>query len=154
MTENKNAIPGESQSSIKKDLLRFKDDVLQDIRKIQLSVDDKYSKEDDFIKQTLYKFELKINSFEKKISELSNLIITDNSQKEKIESLFQFQGEIKDTIFKRRAKFNEFEKKTNDDIFRINNILTDSVTYPGMIGNSAKFKTFHEFMDYVIQEIA
>ena len=66
----------------------------------------------------------------------------------------QSEDEIRDTIFKRRAIFNEFEKKTKDDISRINNILTDSVIYPGMIGNSCKFSCFHDFMDYVIQELA
>ena len=80
-------VPGTSPASIKMDLLHFKDDILKDIRTVQLSLDDKYIKADDFLKQRITKFELKINSFEKKISELSNLIITDTSIKEKVDSL-------------------------------------------------------------------
>ena len=91
---------------------------------------------------------------EKKISELSNLIVTDNSVREKVDSLKQFEEEMRDTIFKRRAMFGEFEKKTKDDIIRISNILTASVIYPGIIGNNAKFKTFHDYIDYTLQEIA
>ena len=154
MTDSKIEIPGLSPASIKMDLIRFKDEMLKDIRSVQLSLDDKYSKADNFLKQKISQFELKINSMNKKVGELSNLIVTDNSIREKVESLEQFKEEIRDTIFKRRAKFNELEKKVNDDINRINHILTISVIYPSLIGKSAKFKTFHDFMDYVLQEIA
>ena len=156
MTEKgrNSVVPGTSSNSIKMDLLMFKDDILKDFRTIQISLDEKYAKADEYLSEKINKFDLKIKSFEKKIFELSNLIVTDNSIREKVEKLCQSEDEIRDTIFKRRAIFNEFEKKTKDDISRINNILTDSVIYPGIIGNSCKFSSFHSFMDYVIQELA
>ena len=153
MAENKNEIPYSSPMSIKMDLARFKDEILKDIRSVQLSLDDKYLKADDILKQRIIEFEIKINIFNQKISELSNLIFKDNSIVEKVESLEQFKEEIKDIIFKRRAKFNDFETKVNNDIDRINNVLTTSVLYPSIIGNSAKFKNFHDFIDYVVKEL-
>ena len=152
--EKDSVVPGTSPSSIKKDLLMFKDEILKDFRTIQLSLNEKYAKADEYINERINKFDLKIKSFEEKIFELSNLIVTDKSIRGKVEKLCQFEDETRDTIFKRRAIFNEFEKKTKDDISRINNILTDSVIYPGIIGNSCKFSSFHDFMDYVIQELA
>ena len=129
MTEKEmnSVVPGTSPNSIKMDLLMFKDDILKDFRKIQMQLDEKYAKSDEYIREKINKFDLRINSFEKKIFELSNLIVTDKSIREKVEKLCQSEEEIRDTIFKRRAIFNEFEKKTKDDISRINNILTDSV---------------------------
>ena len=156
MLENKNEviIPGTSSKSIKMDLIRFKDDILKDMRIIQISLNDKYSKVEDYLKGRINKFELKIGVFENKIAEYSNLINIDNSLKENIESLIQFKEEIRDTLFKRRAKYIDFEKKMNDEIDRINKILMDTVIYPGIIGNSAKFKTYHDFIDYVLTEIS
>ena len=156
MTEKgrNSVVPGTSSNSIKMDLLMFKDDILKDFRTIQISLDEKYAKADEYLSEKINKFDLKIKSFEKKIFELSNLIVTDNSIREKVEKLCQSEDEIRDTIFKRRAIFNEFEKKTKDDINRINNILTESVLYPGIIGNSCKFSSFHDFMDSVIQDLA
>ena len=154
MSENKNEIPGLSMANIKMDLARFQDDILKDIRTVQFSLSDKYTKIDDYLKERITAFENKINSFEKKITELSNLIITDNSIREKIKSLEQFKEYMKDTLFKRRAKFNELEKYTNDEINRINNILTESIIYPSIIGKVARFKSFHEFIDYVLDEIS
>ena len=139
--------------NMKMDLLRFKDDILKDIRVIELGLNKKYLKIEESVKEKISKFDLKIASLEQKIFELSNLITTDNLIKEKIESLNQFKEEMRDTIFKRRAKYNEFEKMVNDEINRINNILMDSVIYPGIIGPSTKFKTFHEFIDYLLMEI-
>ena len=156
MSENQKENLGFSQASIniKMDMIRFKDDILKDIRSVQTSLDNKYLKADEFLKERINQFELKINSFEKKISELSNLIITDKTIREKVDSLNQFKEEMKDAMFKRRAKFNDFETQVNNDISRINNYLSSTVIYPSLIGKAAKFKTFHEFMDYVVQEIA
>ena len=150
MSEN---LPGLSTMSLKKDMLYIQDEILRDMRQMQTKLDAKYSKSEEDLNTKLTKFELKIKNLEKKISELSNLITQDNSMKEKLESLFQFKEEIQDTIFKRRAKLADLEKKFNSEIDGINKILTNTVIYPAMIGKTAKFETFHEFIDYVNQEI-
>jgi hypothetical protein len=98
-------------------------------------------------------YDLTIKSFEQKILELSKLITIDKSIKEKIESLNQFKEETRDNIFKQRAKFNEFENRINKEMSGINDILLDSVIYPGVIGGNSKFKTFHEYMDFTLKEI-
>ena len=147
-------LPGLSPMTLKMDMIRFQDEILQDMRQIQTKLDNKYTKSEEILNEKLTKFELKIKFLEKKISELSNLITEDNSMKAKIESLFQFKEEMQDTIFKRRAKFAELEKKVNNDIDEINKILIKTVIYPAIIGKTAKFQTFHEFIDYVIQEIS
>ena len=144
---------GLSTMSLKKDINHLHDEILKDMRQMQSKLDIKYAKSDELLSQKITKFDLKIESFEKKITELSNLITIDNSLKEKIESLFQFKEETKDIIFKRRAKNAEFEKTVNDNINEINKILTNTVIYPTYIGKKAKFQTFHEFIDFVVQEI-
>ena len=154
MTETKKEIPGISTSNIKKDLMQFKDDILKDIRLVQSSLDNKYLKADEYINEKISKFELKLNSFSEKITQLSNLIVTDTSIREKVDSLNEFKEEMKDNMFKRRAKFNELETQINNDISRINNVLSTTVLYPSLIGKSGKFKTFHEYIDYTVQEIA
>ena len=148
------SLPGLSSMNLKKDMIHFQDEILKDMRQMQSKLDTKYSKSDEMLIEKLTNFDLKIIALEKKVTELSNLITEDNSLKEKLESLIQFKEEIQDTIFKRRAKFAEFEKKVNNDIDEINKILTDSVVYPAIIGKSAKFQTFHEFIDFVVQEIS
>ena len=147
-------LPGLSTMNLKKDMILFLDEALKNIRQMQTKLDDKYSKANELLKENIFKFDLKIKYFEEKIAQLSNLINIDNLMKEKLESLLQFKEEAQDTIFKRRAKFAELEKKLNDNIDIIHKILTDTVIYPAMIGRTAKFQTFHDFIDYVVQEIS
>ena len=148
------ALPGFSPMSLKMDMVHFQDETLKDIRQMQSKLDIKYAKSNEFINENITKFDLKIKALEKKITELSKSISGDNLIKEKMESLLQFKEETQDTLFKRRAKYAEFEKKMNTSIDGINSILMDSVVYPAVIGKAAKFQTFHEFIDYVIQEIS
>lgn len=150
---NKENITELSSKNMKMDLLRFKDDILKDMRTIEIGLNKKYFKIEESITEKINKFELKIGSLEEKIFELSNLITTDNLIIENIQSLNKFKEEISDSIFKSRAKYNGFEKMTNDEITRINNILNDSIIYPGIIGPSTKFKTFHDFIDYLLIEM-
>lgn len=154
MNENKNeSIPGLSPQNIKKDIVMFKEDILRDMKGIQRSLDDKYLKTEDNLVSRLNIFENKIKAFEQKIFSLSNKISTDNKLIENVDNLLKYKEETSDALFKRRAKFNEFEKRMNEEINRINDILIDSVIYPGIIGSKCKFKTFHELVDYLIEEI-
>ena len=146
-------VPDFSQKNIQSDLIHFKDDILKDFRSIKISFNDKHSILEENLNKKLNKFELTIKSFEQKILELSKLITIDKTLKEKVEALNAFKEESSDNIFKQRAKLNEFESRINKEIDRINNILSDSVIYPGFIGGNSKFKTFHDFIDFVLREI-
>ena len=146
-------VPDFSQKNIQSDLIHFKDDILKDFRLIKVSFNDKYSILEENLNKKLNKFDLTIKSFEQKILELSKLITIDKTLKEKVEALNAFKEESSDSIFKQRAKLNEFESRINKEIDRINNILSDSVIYTGIIGGNSKFKTFHDFIDFVLREI-
>ena len=146
-------VPDFSQKNIQSDLIHFKDDILKDFRSIKISFNDKHSILEENLNKKLNKFELTIKSFEQKILELSKLITIDKTLKEKVEALNAFKEESSDSIFKQRAKLNEFESRINKEIDRINNILSDSVIYPGFFGGNSKFKTFHDFIDFVLREI-
>ena len=117
-------VPGLSPISLRKDLIHFQDETLKDIREMQSKLDLRYAKSDELLNEKITKYDQKIKAFEKKITELSNLITTDNLIREKVESLMQFKEETQDTIFKRRAKFNELEKRVYANIDNINQILT------------------------------
>ena len=147
-------VPELSQKNLKIDLIHFKEDILGDVRLIKLSLTEKYSILEEKLKEKINKFDLTIKSFEQKILELSKLITTDKAIKEKVEALNLFKEESNDSIFKQRAKLNEFDNRMTKEINRINDILVDSVLYKGIIGGNCKFKTFHDFMDFVLKEIS
>ena len=51
------------------------------------------------------------------------------------------------------VKINNTSNKLTETINKFNNELYRSVIYPTVIGPKGKFKTFHEFMDYIILNV-
>jgi hypothetical protein len=51
-------------------------------------------------------------------------------------------------------KVNNIDREMRNNVFRIDNILSDSVLYPGIIGKSCKFKTFHQTLDHILSQIS
>jgi len=143
-----------NSNNIKKDLILFKDDVLKDIKFLQKSMSDKFEITNTVIQEKLETYDKKIKLFNEKIIQLTNLIVEDKSFKDKVDQLYESRLSIKDNILTNEIKLTNFEKEYNDKINNINQILSETVIYPSVIGGLGKFKTFHEFIDYIITQIS
>ena len=155
MTSNKNddEILGISQKNIRQDILIFKEDVLKDIKIVQKDFSSKFDKMEDLIKEQMSIYESKVNSFEHRINNLSNLISADRSLTQKIEELGQFKEETKEKLLMESIKLTNLESDFKINIKNIEKILSSSVIYPGLIGYNAKFTSFHDFMDFMKSNI-
>lgn len=143
-----------NSNNIKKDLILFKDDVLKDIKIFEKSVSDKLEITKTVIQEKLESYDKKIKIFNEKIVQLTNLIVEDKSFKDKVNQLYESRLSIKDSILTNEIKLSNLEKEYNDKIDKINQILSDTVIYPSVIGGLGKFKTYHEFIDYIITQIS
>jgi hypothetical protein len=143
-----------SSNNIKKDLILFKDDVLKDIKFMQKNASDKLEITNAVIKEKLEAYDNKIKLFNEKIIQLTNLIVEDKAFKDKVDQLYESRLSIKDNILTNEIKLKNLEKEYNDKINDINQILSETVIYPSVIGGLGKFKTFHEFIDYIITQIS
>ena len=50
-------------------------------------------------------------------------------------------------------KLNTLDKEIRQSVNDMNDILKDTVIYTGIIGPTCKFKTFHNYIDYTINEL-
>ena len=137
-----------------KDLILFKEEILKDMRIIKKSLEERYGAMNENISSKLNKFELKLTTLETKLLNITHKINSDNKMMQSIESLNKFKDQMNDNIFKSRAKFNEFESYMKSELTRINELLKESIIYPSLIGNLSRFKNFHDFMDYILEEIS
>ena len=137
----------------KMDLWYFKDDILKDLKKFEKNLTDKYNKGDIEIKEEILNINNNIKSIKEKINELSSLIITDNIVKEKVDNLEKINNKNFDRIITNEIKVNNIEKETKESIIRVNNILRETVIYNGLIGPSCKFNSFHDLIDYILNEL-
>lgn len=146
-----NPVNNQSQS-IQKDIIYFKEDVLKDIRhldsKLKLKLDTNIEK----IDQKLKAYDSKFDSLIQKIADLSKLISNDNTIRERVDQLYAFKATTESTIITHEVKQNMISKELKDAIFKYDKAILDNLIYPGVIGNLCRFKTFKDFIDYLLKQ--
>lgn len=145
---------GLSPKAIRQDLILFKEEVLKDIKVVQKEFANKFGRMEDILKEQINVYESKVNNFEQRIMNLTNLISADRSLLLKIEELIKFREETNDKLVTDSIRLTNLETDFKVNLKNIENILSKSVIYPGIIGYSGKFKSFHDFMDYVLKQIS
>ena len=148
-TENKSL----NNISLKTDFWNFKNEILQDLKTLEKKIAQKSLEENIIIKDELININNNITTINAKISELSTLITVDSLVKEKVEKLDKIKDKILDKILVNEIKINTLDKETRDSIISMNNILKETVIYPAIIGPSCKYKTFHDLIDFIMNEL-
>ena len=138
--------------NLKNDILLFKNETLKDFKDAQKKISEKYNTLNSEVFQKLQAYEKRIEAYELKINELSKLISTDKTIREKIDKLIEFKEKINDSITTEKIRLDNTRNDLNSNINRIDDILKDSVIYPGIVGGISKYKTFHDLIDYVLTQ--
>ena len=136
----------------KNDLLHFKEETLRDFKEVQRKISEKYETLDLEMKEKLVTYEKRIVTYENKIMELSNLINTDKTIREKVDNLMEFKEKTDDHLITEKIRLDNFRNDLKSNVERIDQILKDSVIYPGIIGGISKYKTFHDLIDYILSQ--
>ena len=149
---NKNISIVPNQQSIKMEVLQFKDEVLRELKYLKKSISEKYDSNVLLVSEKLNSYDNKIIYLNDRITELSENINTDNNMKKDISSLIEYKNKTRDNLLTIEIKMNNLEKEIKNNVFRIDNILSDSVVYPGIIGKTCKFKNFHHMLDHLLSQ--
>ena len=144
------------QQSSKMEMLHFKDEVLKDMKILKREIFDKYETDSSVVSEKILNIENKINSINQKIAELSLFLNKDsaNNIMNHMTTFTEFKNKTKESLLTMEIKINNIDKELKNNIYRIDNILSDSVIYPAIIGRTSKFKTFHQMLDYILSQIS
>ena len=132
--------------------MHFKEETLRDFKEVQRKISEKYETLDLEMKEKLEAYEKRIVTYENKIMELSNLINTDKTIREKVDNLMEFKEKTDDHLITEKIRLDNFRNDLKSNVERIDQILKDSVIYPGIIGGISKYKTFHDLIDYILTQ--
>ena len=143
-----------NSKKIQNEMIHLKDDILKDLKNFERNYSDKFKSLNKIIDEKLEEFEKRIEVYNQRLFKISQMVVDDRSIKEKIDNISQDKTEIKDQILKIGVKLDKLEKQYDEKIDGIENILNDSVIYSGVIGNKGRFINFHEFIDYMLSQIA
>ena len=150
---NKN-IDDNLAKTVREDLLIFKNETLKEIKLSEKSLLEKYRNTEFSISEKIQNFEKQIKQFSDKIIEILAFIDSIKDAKNSIDTLLAYKIKSENSIFDLDLKLKSLDKDCHDSIYNISNILKDSVIYPGIIGSTAKFKNFHDLVDFILSYIA
>lgn len=143
-----------NQKKLQNEMIHFKEDILKELKNFERNYSEKYKSSNIIIDDKLEEFERKLENHNQRLFKISQIVVEDKTLKEKIEEISQDKIDIQDKLLKTSVKLDRLEKEYNKKIGDIDNLLNDSVIYPGIIGKKARFINFHEFIDYILSQIA
>ena len=152
--KNNELLPNNLNAVNRKDLYIFKDEILKEMKKIEININDKLSKKEN-------ELQAKIDSINNILKELNlkNVELNERISKydliwEKFDSFEKIKNKLLDNLLINELKIKSVEKDMSDSIFEINNILKFSVLYKGVIGTGCKYKNFHDLIDFLLNQIS
>ena len=140
--------------NIRDNLILFKNETLKDIKEAKKILIDKFSDLEYRILEKIDNFDKNHSKISQKIEEIISFIDSLKDIKNNVNLLLAYKSKSENSLIDLGIKLKSLDKDYNKSIFSINNILKDSVIYPGIIGGSSKFKTFHDIIDYTLANIS
>ena len=137
----------------KGDILYFKDEILKDLKKIEVKIGQKIDSHTLKTKAKLDEYEIKFAVMTEKINNLTSQISTNISLQEKVDEIYAFKKKVQQDLLVRGIKEETIIKDLKDAINKYDSILSDSVLYSGVIGMGCKFPCFHDFIDFILNNI-
>ena len=138
----------------KADLMFFQNELLGDIKKLELKIFNKIDSSNDDLKEKVLNSEKNIKELSDKYAQLLLLINTNKDKNEEIEKLIQFKSKVNDITSRNSSKIEQLEKDLRNTNYKFDKILDINLTLPGIIGTEkCKYKNLRDFLEYVYKSI-
>ena len=137
----------------KEDILYFKDEILKDLKKIEVKMGQKFDSQTLSTKSKLEEYDIKFAAMTQKINNLASEIATNISLKEKVDEIYGFKTKVQQDLMVHEIREETTARDLKNAINKYDAILLDSVLYTGIIGIGCKFSTFHDFIDFTLNTL-
>ena len=144
-----------NKKPLNSELLFFKNEILGDLKQLENKLLRKLEQKTDGTQKKIVQIEASVDALTKKFFSMSSFYSENITMKDKIDNLFQNISKLEGAMFTHDFRISSLEKDLVTAINKYDKIIEKSIYYPGLIGaNNAKFNTFHNFIDFVMQNIS
>ena len=134
-------------------LIFFKEEILKDIRRFESKLTLKYNSELNKNTSKILKMQESLDEMNKKIESFTSLIKTDLEMEKRTNNLSTLYSTLEQEMLSQDIKLKNINNLLNETITKFNDEFYMSIIYPGVIGPTGKYKTFHEFIDFILLNI-
>ena len=137
----------------KTDLIFFKNEVLEDIKKFENRINNKMALN---FKSLLEKINLNkdnISNNNKKIFEMLKIVYDEEDKIRINNTLNTFKSKIDEFVLLNDTKLSSLEKEFNDLNVKYDKIFISNLTCPGFIGKNCEFSNARSFFDYTRKKL-
>ena len=154
LSQKSDNIFNKEERSLKQDIIFFKEEILTQMNNFEKNLAQQKDEINSKINNKFILYEDTILKLNNNFSEIKKKIDINQYIKEQVDAWSIFKNEISKISTENGIKITLLEKDTNNNIFRIDKLLNNSILYPRIIGQSAKFKNFHEYIDYTLTQLS
>jgi len=133
----------------KKDFLYFQNEILQDIKKLDMKLNEKVLSLNNTLQAYISQSDLKVKSFQEKLFETLSTKI----QNKNLSILNSFQKNIENMININEENIKNLKKELIDSCNKYDTIIKENLSFPGFIGKSCKFNTLRLYLEFIDKNI-
>ena len=141
------------KNTIPEQLIFFKEDILKDVKQIESQITIKCNSELNKNSNKIIKMQETVDEMNQKLEKISTLINMDVNLEDRTNKLSDLFSKLEQSVLLQDVQIKNTNKKLTDTINRFDEELSNSIIYPTVIGPTGKYKTFHQFIDFVIVNI-
>ena len=141
------------KSITKNDMRFFQNDLLTDLKKLELQINSKVSNVNQTLSTKINEYDSKINKIFENINELISQITERKFDHERVEELISMNNKFGEQIKENQSRISIIDKNLEDSIFKYDKIILDNLQVPGIIGISCKFKNCRMFFETIYNEL-
>ena len=150
---NNSNIFNPARNSFSDQLIFFKEDILKEVKQLESQIVLKYKTEIHKNDTKIVKMEETIETMRKNLEKISSSINTDNTLLTRTDKLSELFSKLEQKVIVHDLKIQNTTTKFTEDIDKLDTKITDNIYYPLVIGPNGKYKTFHEFIDFVLYNL-
>ena len=136
------------QSSNQNDIIYFKEEILKELKKFEAKIKKTLDSHILLTQNKLEDNQSKITAMIEKVNSLSSQVSTNTSLKEKVDEIYAFKIKAQQDFMIQEINRESIAHDLKNAINKYDNILSNSIMYPGVIGAACKFSNFHDFIDF------
>ena len=153
LLNNKDNITNKDKKSIKDGIMFFKEEILKHMSSLEKSFETQKEEIRSKINGKFILYDETLTKLNNNFNELKKKVEMNDYIKEQMDILDNFKNDIKKSTAEDNIKLVMLEKDVNNNFYRIDKLLNSSIIYPRIIGFNSKFKTFHEYIDYTLNQL-